>query len=563
MRELFRRALRRPVYLLELTLAALLMAILGLASSFFVMLVFNRYIPYGVDATLVTLVTGALIAGVFEIILRTSRRNLAEAIMALPNDALAGKVFATLARARAGVIERIPAARLGELLRSLSSVERGLSADNLLTFIDVPFALLIIGVIAIINPILCWIVVFFTLASAAVSALGRWKIADKVRQEAEAQAAMQGIAALAIQQPDTVRVFNTGAFISKKWREIRERSQGFRREIAESQMDVQSFIQWLTVVQGIVIVAAGAVLVVRGEIGFGALIGANMLAARALAPLSRLVYIGESLVQAEVSMNRLRDFIRLPQELVNGSALKNYKGRVEFSDLAFAYPKSPAPLFEHLSLSLEPGDVLVVTGPNGAGKSTLARLLAGLIEPSRGQILVDGLDLRQLVPEWWRRQIIYVPQEPALMDATVADNISVNQPDASSEVIQIAAQKAGLKSWLDTTEKGLGTFLGEGGRRLALGLRRRIALARGLITEGKLAIFDEPFEGLDADGRQSIATVIEGMKDSGTTVIIFTHHPKQIHGKLTILDLGVKPVPAIIRQPGKKKGGEHEQRPSA
>ena len=112
-----------------------------------------------------------------------------------------------------------------------------------------------------------------------------------------------------------------------------------------------------------------------------------------------------------------------------GTALKVYNGKLECHDLGFAYPNSPTPVFESLNLTLEPGTVLGVIGDNGAGKTTLAKLLVCLLDPRRGTIMADGVNLQQLAPDWWRHQVIYMPQEPEFISGTLRDNILLLNPE--------------------------------------------------------------------------------------------------------------------------------------
>ena len=144
-----------------------------------------------------------------------------------------------------------------------------------------------------------------------------------------------------------------------------------------------------------------------------------------------------------------------------------YEGRVELRDLAFSHAGVPTSLFESLSVVLKPETVCIVSGGNGTGKTTLARLLTGLLEPSRGQILIDGIDLKQVAPEWWRRQIIFLLQEPALLNATLAENLRINHPDIEDGEISQILDACGLRRFIDESSLGLQAPVVEKSHRLA------------------------------------------------------------------------------------------------
>ena len=239
----------------------------------------------------------------------------------------------------------------------------------------------------------------------------------------------------------------------------------------------------------------------------------------------------------------------MPLERESGSTLTDYAGGLELRDLAFSYPGSKDPLFESLDLKLEPGNVLVVTGNNGMGKTTFAKVLLGLLEPIRGQILADGLDIQQAASEWWRKQIIYLPQEPSLLNATIAENLLVNCPETGEEALQHAVDAAGLRRFVDESENGLETPVVDNGWRLSEGIRRRMALARGLISGGKLVLFDEPIESFDAEGIATVHAILSEMAKQGKTIIVMSHDPKIVKGQHTILDINTKPTPKITLIP--------------
>jgi ATP-binding cassette subfamily C protein LapB len=215
--------------------------------------------------------------------------------------------------------------------------------------------------------------------------------------------------------------------------------------------------------------------------------------------------------------------------------------------VAFSFEGSTAPIFESLNMELTPGSVLVICGNNGTGKSTSARLLLGLIEPTRGQIFVDGLDLQQVSPEWWRRQVIFQPQEPSLLNATIEENLKINAPEMDLADLNIVVDTCGLRKFLDESPDGLSTMVVDNGWRLSEGIRRRIALGRALTTNGMLAVIDEPTESLDAEGCKAVQQIMSTMTQQGKTIIVMSHDPNIVKGPHILLDLNVKPTPTVNR----------------
>jgi ATP-binding cassette subfamily C protein LapB len=202
-----------------------------------------------------------------------------------------------------------------------------------------------------------------------------------------------------------------------------------------------------------------------------------------------------------------------------------------------------------LSLTLKPGTISVIRGSNGTGKTTLTRLITGILEPVRGHILADGLDLRQASSEWWRRQIVYMPQEPTLLNTTIRENLMTVNPEMDPQQLLKAITAAGLTSYLDQGPQGLETQVTDNGRNLSLGIRRRLALARALTTDGMLVVFDEPTEGLDSEGVSCVYSTMKDLATRGRTIIVVSHDPKIAKGAQIAIDLNIKPIPRVTERP--------------
>jgi len=549
MQELLRRLFSRPRIAAELIAAALFSNLLALAPPLFVIQVLNRYLAHGVDATLFTLTVGVVLAVLLEFGFRQVRMRLAAGIGSRPDQALAAAGFAVLTNAKVGAMDRVAPALRREFVSGAEAVQSAYSAPNINAVLDVPFALLFVGVLFLLNPVLAVIAAVFLATVFLVGMSGLLGMRARARELVEAKGKGDVLVGSAIHTADTVRAFNAAGFLHEAWRAQVRLAQALARRVAGRRGLVQSFIQSAGALMSVAVFATGATLVVAGELDVGVLIGANILATRAMGPVARFAQLGESFAKARQALSLYREFSRLPVEKAQGSVLADYRGGIEFKDVAFAYHGSATPLFESLSLELAPGAVLVVAGGNGTGKTTLARLIAGLLEPTRGHILVDGVDLRQIVSTWWRRQIVYLPQEPGFLDCTIRDNLRTLSPDIDDEGLNRVISAAGLRHFIDETPHGLDAPLVDSGRHLSLGIRRRLALARALTSEGRLGIFDEPTEGLDRDGCAAVYTAMNDLAQRGCTIIAFSHDPNILKGAQAVLDLNSKPVPKLVARP--------------
>ena len=545
MRELFRRLALRPLLAVELVAATLLVTLLNLASPLFVIQVLNRYVTFGFDGTLITLTTGMLAALVLLFGFRTVRTRIALAISAGPDERLAQDVYGVLARVKAQAFDRVSKNKAQEMLSHLHAVQAAYEGPNITAVLDAPFSLLYIAVALLLSPLLAGL----GLLGMAVMLLMGWLSLRMGRASAktlqELNVAQRGHAANALVGVDTVRAFQAGGYLRKQWNEQVQAISATRQTLASGRGLFQTVTQTVTILVSVVIYAIGAMLVVQGDMTLGALIGVNILTSRAIQTVSQFVQTQALLRKAVEGQKDIGKFMSLPLEADSGTALGNYSGRLEFKDVAFAFPGSTGPLFESLNLLLEPGSVLVVSGPNGSGKTTLARLVAGLVDPIRGEVLADGINLRQMAPPWWRRQIMYMPQEPTFLHTTIRENITLLKPDIEESELNTVINTCNLARFLFSSPEGLEAEMSESGRTLSLGVRRRLALARALVADGKLAVLDEPTEGLDAEGRQAVYALLNTMAQQGKTIMIMTHDPNIVKGATLRLDLGVKPVPVV------------------
>lgn len=545
MNELLARLTSKPLIAFEMAFGSLLINIMALASPLFVMQVLNRYVGQGVDATLFTLTAGVLMAVGFEFVLRQSRMALARGVSAGPDAEIAGRAFETLTRARAADLDKTAPEARREIVGGTQAIETAYNATNLTTVLDAPFAFLFLFVLWIISPVLAGVAGLFVVAVWGAGVWGQKHVQSLTAELQGVTQAGSALLATATREGDMIRSFNAGGHLCREWAANIAHAQDLRRRMNASQGLVQTVTGSAMALMSVAVIGIGAVLVVQGELNVGAMIGANILASRALQPVTRLAGLGAALARARQSLSVLENLAAAEREVEGGTRISDLKGRIEFRDAAFSYPESRRTLFEHLTHTVEAGDVVTVIGNNGAGKSTMARLLMGLVEPVHGQILVDGVDLKQLDPAWWRRQVIFLPQDPALLNATIRDNITVNAPDIDDDRLKDVIAQAGLSTFLDESPEGLDTPVLDNGWRLAEGIRRRVALARALASDGRIIVIDEPTESLDDAGCRAVYRVLAAMAEQKRTIIVMSHDPDIVKGPHTRIDLNRKPVPAI------------------
>ncbi|ADU62470.1 MAG: ATP-binding cassette domain-containing protein [Pseudodesulfovibrio sp.] len=545
MNELFRRLFRSKPLAVQIIVASFFVNVLFLASPIFVIQILSRYVGYGFDGTLYTLTAGMIIALVLGLAFSMIRTRMCATLSAEPDRLMQAAVLDSLSRIKAVAFERIPQARIQEVMAGPQVVQSAYESAHIAAVLDMPFFLLFLLAITALSPWLGLITLLAAVTTVLAGRMNMLRARDTDNALREELIRHRGGVNSAIQGAETVRAFHAAGFLGRLWTEQVERLMALRELAVNQKSWAMAVVQGLNSLLRVLIYAVGAKLVVSGDLTVGSLIGISILSAKALQISTGFMQSVQLMGKAEDTMRMIGEFMSLPRESAGGTAIKRFTGRIEFRDVAIAFPGATGPLFESLNHGVEPGTVVGIFGANGAGKTTLSKLVAGLLEPSRGQILADGVDLRQLAPEWWRRQVMYLPQEPTFLNGTYRENITLLNPDMEDAQLNDIVRRADLRRFLDSTATGLDTPITEGGRSLPLGVRKRLAIARALVAQGRLAVFDEPTEGLDVEGCEAVFQVMNHLAKDGVTLIIVSRDPNIVKGYTTIIDLNSKPVPKI------------------
>ncbi|MGN7612999.1 ATP-binding cassette domain-containing protein [Magnetococcales bacterium HHB-1] len=540
------RMLTRPMLASQLLLASFLVNMLALSSSIYVIQVLNRYVANGINSTLFTLTSGVLLAIVMEFAFRRVRVRLAQGINAPFNNQLILELLNKLTGAKLQALEQIPIGERNEVNGHIQAVQQAYNPVNLLIMLDLPFALLFVVALFMLHHTLGIVVALFLLAAFLIS-LGQHAAMRRPAEKLTRSTTQNGrLLGNMLRSADTVRMFNGYAHLRTLWLHHQKERHLLKHNLGSRQESLQAITQSIGALMGVTVIALGAQFALAGEMDVGAMIGANILAGRALAPVVKFARLGSIFAKAQQALFILSKLIALPMETTRGTGLKNFSGKVSLKDIHFTYPGLSGPLFESLTLDLTPGQVVGITGSNGCGKTTLIRVIAGLLTPERGNILVDHVVLDQITPEWWRKQLIYVPQQIDLLDGTIEDNLIMLQPDMGEKALNYAIEQAGLRSYLNNSTQGLEQPIINNGANLSLGIKKKIGLARALCSRGQVVLMDEPTEGLDRDGAIAVYQIINTLIKKGCTVIIATFDINIIRATHQIIDLDQKPQPKIM-----------------
>jgi ATP-binding cassette, subfamily B, bacterial HlyB/CyaB len=302
--------------------------------------------------------------------------------------------------------------------------------------------------------------------------------------------------------------------------------------------------------QTLAILCVGAWLVMHNSnFTIGMLVAFQMFSGRLSQPVMRLVGLWQEFQQADIAVKRLGDVMNAPAEpmtLIPTRANINQATNITVDSLGFRYGDDLPWLYQNLSFNIQAGHCVLVMGPSGCGKSTLAKLLLGFYRPQEGNIKLNGQDISYLAANELRNHFGVVPQETTLFAGTIYDNLILANPHASFEQIIQACQLAEIHTTIEKLPQGYQTVVGEHGTGLSGGQKQRIAIARALLKQPKVLIFDEAVSNLDQQTAEQFAQTVNKLKGK-VTILFITHQ----------LPKGLQVDEAVIL--GKEKNASEQQ----
>ena len=552
MLELLKRILLSPVLLVELLILSLIVNLLALAAPLFVMQVLSRYITSGIDSTLQTLVFGVLIAALFEFLFRNIRHRVARNFDVL-NVELENKTLEKLHTTKASYFSVRPPFATENIIGHLNTLRNTYSAANMIIFFDLPFVAIFVIAIFFLSKGLGVICLLILLLPLILNDMMYPFIKSAFRRILPVQMKKNDSLRAITSRFDTIRLFRLSKIVIQMWENAVEGMMTLKEKLDARKHLTSSMMQSLSVIMTIAIIGYGATLAVENLLTVSALIGANILAARALSPVIKFSSLKEQFDQANFALNEIKSIGQFPAESGKASiTIDNCGGDVLINDLAFQYPDTKNPIFVGLHAKFQSGQLTVVTGMNASGKSTLIKNFVSLLDPVRGSIQVDGIEISQLSLDWWRENISYLPQNPQFISATLRDNIfGYHEEDQDNEKINSVIESSDLADFIQSHPEGIDMPISQPANELSFGIKKRIALARALVNDGKLVFFDEPTESLDTKGCQQIYQTIQNLLHNEKTMVIATSDPQIIQMASLVIDMNQKPSPKVL-EPNKQ-----------
>lgn len=523
-------------YYVQVILATVLINLLALIGSLYVMNVYDRVIPNKAFETLWALSIGVFAANLFEFTARMIRAHLTD---------IAGKkadliISAALFRRLMSIdLTQKPASSgsYANNLRDFESVREFMTSASLLALVDMPFLLLFISVIWIVAGKVALIPLITIPLVVIFGLIVQVPMARLTNESMREGAQRQGLVVEAIEGIETLKAHNATSWAQSRWDQFTAVAAKANLTLKDYTNSVINFTVLVQQANTVGVVLWGTYLIhdpdPANRITMGALIATVILCGRALAPLSQVAGLLTRIQQTRTAMQGLDSVIDrrtdrdLNRQYITPSVVE---GELEFQAVEFSYSEEKMPAVSSMNFHIKPGEKVGIVGRIGSGKSTLLRLAAGLYQPERGMVKIDGIDIRQIDPSDVRTHVTLLSQQPRLFMGTLRENLGLGLSDMAinDENMMDALRRYGMDGMVNSSPLGLNMPIGEDGAGLSGGQRQMLCLARMSLRDPQVVLLDEPTSDLDGQTEQITLRELQRWC-ADRTLLVVTHRPQVLN----------------------------------
>ncbi|WP_413616118.1 type I secretion system permease/ATPase [Halomonas cupida] len=513
---------RRGIYA-EVGVAALMANLLAISTAIFAMQVYDRVVPNEAFSTLWILASGVALAVLLEFLLRSLRAHLLDSTGKGLDLELSSRLFDQVMQLRLAAKPGSTGA-FSSQIREFESVREFLTSATVGAISDIPFVLLFLGVIFFIGGPMVWVPIAAIVLMVVPGLLAQGRLSRLSRQNLREGAVRQGVLLESIEHLETVKATHAEGRHLALW-------ENLSRDLAEAGMQQRSLsarlayaaatVQQLTYV-GVVIV--GVYLIAAGELTVGALIACTILTSRTVAPMSQVANLLARWQHVKVAMEGLDALMEAPVERPPGRNFvrkPKLQGNYQLENVALSWQEDAPAALALAALRVDAGERVALLGGNGSGKSTLLRLMAGLVDPGSGSVVLDDVRMEQIDPVDRRRAIGYLPQDIALFHGTLRDNLTLDGGAHDDDALLEALNGVGLGKFVRRHPLGLDMPIAGNGS-LSGGQRQAVGLARVILQDPRIVLMDEPTSAYDQTNEQLVIRFLESWLE-GRTLLVSTH----------------------------------------
>ena len=508
----------------QVLIAAAVSNFLGLSTALFIMVVYDRVVPNEAIESLIALTIGVLLALGFDFLIKTLRGNFIDRAGQRADARMSRLIFDKLLNMPLDK-RKDKSGALASVVREFETLREFFTSATLVAVVDLPFIFFFIWIISLIAGPLALVPLIAVPLVIITGVVIQPLLARIAAGSMETGMSKQGVLVETLNGLETVQATGSGRLMRKRFEEASasQSELGLKNRLL-SQFAINSAASIQQLAQ-VMIIFYGVFLIQDGIVTMGALIAAVILSGRTLAPLTQLASAlsrANGARQAYKTLNALMqedDTAGEPQQRLSRPVLK---GDIEFKNVSYTFQGARSPIIRNLSLKIPAGQKVAVVGRMGSGKSTFSRLAAGLIQPTEGAVLIDGVDLRQIDKSDLRRNIGVMLQETWLFSGTLRENLQMGYFEYDDAHILNIAKISGVDDFIAGHASGYDLPLKEKGEGLSGGQRQSINLARALLHDPNVLVLDEPTSSMDTATENSVLERLKFWLKSRTLIVV-TH----------------------------------------
>ncbi|MFK8083438.1 MAG: ATP-binding cassette domain-containing protein [Granulosicoccus sp.] len=515
--------LRYTPSFVEVIICTVFINLLVIALPLFTLNVYDSVVPNLAMSTLTVLALGVAFAIVFDVLLKVARSSVLERIASRTGTQFDGELMSRMLRIRD---EQMPLS-VGErsnLFRELRGLRDFYATRLVPALVDFPFFLLFLLTIYLISPILTLVPMGIAFSILSLNLLCQIPIKRTTRDLFSSTQQKSSMMIELLSGSSALKQLNATGSSLGRW----QMAAGQSAEVSRRSQAWMSFAQYgslgLMQANHVLIVVVGVYQIQGGYLTIGGLVASTILASRTIAPIMNLHSVIARWTQSRDCLRAIDQLFTCDLDTSTSRIVPDapLQGNLVLSALSYTYPNKSRPALKSINLNIRAGENVCLVGPSGAGKSTLAKTIAGALGGFEGHMSIDGFDYRALCVARLRSSVALIPQTPFLMSGSVRDNLLLGITDITERELNRAVQLSGLDQVLVETGTGLDTETGEGGMSLSGGQKQAISIARAVLRNPAVLVFDEPTTGLDASlEKHFVRSMKEFSKDR--TLIIVTH----------------------------------------
>jgi subfamily B ATP-binding cassette protein HlyB/CyaB len=536
----------------EVLLASLVIQLVALATPLFTQTIIDKVIVHRTESTLIVIAIGMTIFMLFSAGLSWLRQYLILHTGNRVDAVLGSSAFERLFKLPPMYFQHRPTGVIAARLQGVETIREFIASAAVTLILDLPFLLIFVAIMFYYSVTLTLIVLGILSVIVVLSLLVAPMFQARLQEQFQLGARNQTFLTEYVVGLETVKSLQMEPQLNSKYSGYLASylQAGFAtKQLGNTYNTASNLLEQLMT---LLILGIGAYTVMHSTtFTIGMLVAFQMFSGRLSQPMLRLVGLWQQFQQAKLSVLRLGDLMNAPTEPYSIVPARDGSGNgeIRIDGIAFKYAEELPLVYENLSLSILPGQMIGIMGPSGCGKSTLAKLLQGFYQPSAGRILIDSIDIRYLSANELRSHFGVVPQETMLFSGTIYDNLQMASPNATFEQITAACKMAEIHSVIAALPQGYQTQIGERGAGLSGGQKQRIAIARALMKRPNILIFDEATSALDGPTSEQFAQTINALKGKVTMLFITHGLPKglKIDALYRLTDKGAQllaPAPA-------------------